>query len=171
MSTPFGLGFGARFMLDGHQNWTGEGLPVYLRTQNADDSAQLYADTGFEVTVTSANLLSGAGTTDSLVLPPPLVEPLSLMDIGIMGGKLMFGARKFTISHTWVMKWMRQFSYTNPLDVFRDPTLVLGIYHDNQLWTIEQINHIDLGGAILYWELMCNASQQNVSQGTGLDGP
>ena len=171
MSSPFGLGFGARFIFDAHQNWTGEGLPVYLRVQNADDEAQDFADTGFEVTVTSPNLLSGAGTTDYLVLPPPLVEPLSLVDIGIMSGKLMFGARKFTISHTWVMQWMTANGYDNPLDVFLDPDRVIGLAHDNQLWAIKQVNHIDLGGAIIYWELMCDSMQQNVSTGTGLDGP
>ena len=171
MSSPFGLGFGARFIFDAHQNWTGEGLPVYLRTQNADDSAQDYADTGFEVTVTSPALLAGAGTTDTLVQPPPLVEPLSLMDIGIMGGKLQFGARKFTVSHTWVMQWMIANGYSNPLDVFLDPSKVIGFYHDNQLWQIRQCNHIDLGGATLYWEIMCDASQSNYSQGTGNDGP
>jgi len=171
MSSPFGLGFGARFIFDAHQNWTGEGLPVYLRTQNANDEAQDFADTGFEVTVTSPNLLSGAGTTDHLVLPPPLVEPLSLVDIGIMGGKLMFGARKFTLSHTWVMAWMTANGYDNPLAVFEDPAKVVGLWHDNQLWAIKQVNHIDLGGAIIYWELMCDSAQQNISTGTGLDGP
>lgn len=157
--------------MDAHQNWTGEGLPVYLRVQNSDDSAQDYVDTGFEVTVTTPYLLTGAGTQDLLVIPPPLVEPLSLMDIGIMGGKLMFGARKFTISHTWVMQQMAQMGYQNPLMVFNDPSRVIGLYHDNQVWTIEQVNHIDLGGTILYWEILCNAAQSNIATGTGNDGP
>ena len=170
-SAPFGFGFGVRFINDAHQNWAGEGLPVYLRTQNADDSSQAYADTGFEVTVTSPNLISGAGTTDNLIVPPPMVQALSLMDIGIMGSQLQFGAHKFTVSHTWVMSWMAKNGYTNPLAVFKDPSKVVGIYYDNQLWIIESCTHMDQAGVIITWDLICNAAQANVSVGTGNDGP
>ena len=164
---PFGLGFGARFLLDAHQNWAAEGLPVYLRIRNADDSQQEFADIGFDVTVTSSNLISGAGTTDLIILPQPTVQEVNLNDIGIMGGKLMFGAKRFFISHTWVLNQMQEMGYTNPLDVFLDPSRVVGIYYDNQLHTIEQLTHDDLGGSVLYWKVVCNAAQLNYTQGTG----
>lgn len=161
-STPFGLGFGARFIMDAHQSWTGEGLPVYLRTQNADDSSQGYADLGFQVTVTG-NSVSGAGTTDTQIFPQPTVEQLNLHEIGIMGTQLQFGATRFIISHTWVSNWMSSKGYQNPYSVFRDPTIVVGIYYDGQLYRIEEITHTDLGGVILYWNIVCNAPQSNVT--------
>lgn len=170
MSTPSGFGFGVRYLLDQQQAWQGSGLPVYLRIDNSDDSEEAFADVGFEIVVTSPYLLSGAGTQDLQILPQPEVTPLSLMDIGIMGGKLMFGARKFIISHTWVIGQMELMRYTNPLDVFRDPARVVGLWHDNQMWSIEQINHIDVGGVIIKWVLMCNSAQQNISDGTGTNG-
>jgi hypothetical protein len=163
MSSPVGLGFGARFLLDAHQRFMQEGLPVYLRIQNSDDSAQAYADVGFEVAVTGS-LATGAGTTDIKISPPPSVQALDLHEIGIMGWQqLQFGATRFLISHTWVLEQMDAQHYTNPYSVFRDPKRVIGIVYNEQLYTIESITPEEMGGTTLYWNIVCNAPQLNVT--------
>jgi hypothetical protein len=144
MGSPAGLGFGVRFLMDGHQNFMQESTGVYLRIQNSDDSTQEYADLGFEVQV-SGIIASGAGTQDLKISPPPSVRMLNLHEIGIMGTQLQFGAIEITISHTWVLGWMQENGYTNPLAVFRDRSRVIGIVFDNQLYTIESITHEDVG--------------------------
>jgi hypothetical protein len=165
MSSPpiIGLGFGARFLFDAHQNWSNEGLPVYIRTQNADDEDADFADLGFIVSVTG-NLAKESGTTDTLITPPPTVYTDPTNRQGVEQTQLQEITLRLVISHTWVLSWMAKMGYTgNPVEVFRDRTKVIGIFHANELWSIESISNETLGAEIINWNVTCKGSQQNVS--------
>ena len=159
-SSNFGLAFGARFILDGHQNWAKEGFPVYLRVQNTDASTDEFTELGIQVNSSS---VSGGGTQDLLIQPQPTVSNVSLHNIGLPDTTLLMGAKNFEISHTWVLKWMKANNYENIESTFRDPSKVLGIVYNKELYSIVDIRPDMLGGDIVSWTIGANAPQTIVA--------
>ena len=157
-----GMGFGARFLMDAHQDWSGGGLDTYLRLQNSDDSAQDYADLGFEVTVTGA-LATTAGITDILIRPQPSVFNMSVIEIGLSNGKFSLGAKRFRISHTFVLAQMAARGYLDARQVWEDKRKVIGIKYDKRLYSIAKIDFEAFGKEVVSWDLVCNAVEQVVS--------
>lgn len=148
-------------LLDANSNFFSAGLPVFYRIRNFNEAAvgESVSEMGFQVTP----LVTGGpvpGTTDSQICPQPSVELLSLRmiaDAVKAGTALRFGARKFNISHSWVQKIQVAAGYANPRSVFNDK-VVVGIYHDGLLFEIMSFTHNDVYGAIISWDLLCNAN-------------
>src|SRR5208283_2639235 len=98
------------------------------------------------------------GIQDVQIDPPPDVKEVSLHNIGILGGRLQIGERTFLVSHTFVKNRMQEMNYTDPMQVWRDPS-VLGLYYDQRLFSIESITHEDVGGEQMLWTLLCNSHE------------
>lgn len=109
---------------------------------------------GFVPSVTGVQ----SGFEDILISPPPDVKEISLHNIGLNSAKLRFGARAFLISHTWVLSRMQDAGYSDPMQVFNDPSVV-GLYYDSRLFSIESITHEDFGGQPVTWSVVANASE------------
>ena len=122
--------------------------------QLVDSAGVSYGQIGFMPAVTGAL----SGFQDIPVDPPPDVQEVSLHNIGIMGGRLNFGARRFLISNLFVLNQMVARNLTDPYQVFRDP-LVIGLYYNQRLFSIESITHEDVGGETTLWSLVANSSE------------
>jgi hypothetical protein len=148
--------WGIRSLADTFLNYFQPGLPVYLRKQNQVAQSGDASALGFMPAVSGAP----TGIYDVQILPWPDVKEVSLHNIGIMGGRLQFGARIFLVSHTFVLTQMQlpENDFTDPLQVWRDPK-VLGLYYDQKLFSMESITHEDVGGQISMWNLVCNANE------------
>lgn len=146
--------WGLRSLTDGFLRYFQPGLPVYLRQQYITNQPNDYSALGFMPSVSGGQ----GGYNDTLIDPPPDVQELSLHNIGIMGGRLQFGAKMFLVSDTFVENQMDSQQYTDPLSVWRDPSVV-GIIYGDRLFAIESITHEDVGGATTLWKLICNAAE------------
>jgi hypothetical protein len=145
--------WGIRSLADTFLRYFQPGLVCYLRIQNQVMQPNDPSALGFMPTVTGGP----TGFQDIQILPPPDVKEVSLHNIGIMGGKLRFGARTFLISHSFVQQRMDDMNYSDMWSVWRDPTVV-GLYYDGRLFSIESITHEDVGSEPTLWMLVCNAS-------------
>src|SRR4051812_16362542 len=105
MGIPFG--YGVRMLLDGQQSFIRSGLTCFLRVQNFAPEGD-WQEVGVPFVPTGAEAAK-TGFTDLLISPPPEVRDVSTHNIGMSGGKLMFGARYFIISHTFVETVMQQY--------------------------------------------------------------
>lgn len=152
------LAVGLRRLLDSHQRFYRAGLQVFLRRKNFTPPAVEAVELGFQFAPTAG----ATGFNDTLVQPPPEVVEVTLNDIGLNNTRLFFGARKFKISHTFVLQQMAQFGYADAYQVFRDPS-VIGIFYNQRLFSIESITHKETGGDIISWNLICNASEEAVN--------
>lgn len=157
MGVPFAQGI--RFLFDSHQRFWRQGLDVFLRVKNFNDAGQAYTDLGLQVSASGA---LSTGFTDIKIAPPPQVRDMSFQDIGLNQARLMFGARQFSISHTFVLVRMQAQGYTDPYQVWRDP-LVIGLFYNGRIFTIESITHEEASGDIIWWNLVCNASDRQVT--------
>lgn len=146
--------WGIRSLADTFLRYFQPGLPVYLRLQNvaAPSVSGNYTQLGFMPTVTGGQ----GGIFDIPIDPPADVKEVSLHNIGIMGGRLQFGARTFLISDLFVQNQMAQRGFTDPYQVWRDPS-VMGLYYNNRLFSIESITHEDVGSQTTLWNLICNS--------------
>lgn len=146
--------WGIRSLADTFLRYFQPGLPCFLRMQQVDAQGKDYGQLGFMPAVTGAL----SGITDIPIDPPPDVQEVSLHNIGIMGGRLMFGARRFLISNLFVINQMAERNLTDPYLVFRDP-LVMGILYNQRLFSIESITHEDVGSETTLWSLVANSSE------------
>ncbi len=148
--------WGLRSLADTFFRYFQPGLSCFLRMQTVDAAGVPYGQIGFMPAVTGAL----SGFQDIPVDPPPDVQEVSLHNIGIMGGKLQFGARRFLISNLFVLNQMEIRNLTDPYQVFRDP-LVIGLYYNSRLFSIESITHEDVGGETTLWSLVANSSEMS----------
>jgi len=150
-----------RNLLDTNLRVTEPGLSVYLRVANdtVDDTDpnDEFASYGFQICVTGASLTGAMipGYGDYLIDPPASVHPLSYRDIGLLGGKLFFGAHSFLISHTWVQSRMALLGLTDPYEVFRAKS-VTGLIYNQRLFSIESVTSNDSYGEIISWNVLGN---------------
>jgi hypothetical protein len=156
MSSGPSLGYGIQRLMDAQMRYMRAGPPVYLRLRNfASIEDQTWAQLGFAV---SPSGTEEVGTTDILIRPQPAVMMVSVHNIGMSTGKLRFGARTFLISATFVDRQVRSQALTNQDLVWRAPEVV-GLVIGDQLFSIEDISHEELGGKTISWLLTCNASE------------
>jgi hypothetical protein len=149
--------WGIRSLADTFLRYFQPGLPVYLRYQNIEPptvSGVNYAQLGFMPSVSGGQ----GGITDVLIDPPADVKEVSLHNIGILGGRLNFGARTFLISNLFVQNTMNAMGYTDPYQVWRDPA-VMGLYYNNRLFSIESITHEEVGSETTLWNIIGNSSE------------
>src|SRR3954468_10870516 len=92
---------GIRMLLDGQYRFSRAGLQVYMRIQNFPSDGG-FQELGAPFTPSDANP-ANTGYTDILIDPPPQVNDVSMHNVGMSGGKLLMGARYFTISHSFVL--------------------------------------------------------------------
>jgi hypothetical protein len=151
------LNIGLRMMTDTYANFWAPGLATYLRYQNSA-SQSAASELGFQIDLTGPSA-SGNGFTDLQILPQPTVEEVSKHNIGVSGGLLMFGAKTFLVSATFVNNIMEQRGYTDPYQVWRDP-LVMGIFYNQRLYSIQSIQESDVGGQPYTWNLTCNMVEE-----------
>lgn len=152
---PAGLqfGYGMQRLIDANQRFVRAGHPVYYRYRNfADPQTSQAQAMGFAVSVSGAL----AGTTDTLIDPPPQYMMISLHNIGMSEGKLRFGARKFIVSQTFVASQMTVLGLTDQDLVWRGSQFV-GLVTDSKLFSVEDIAHQELAGQTIVWELTCNS--------------
>ena len=150
--------FGLLRLLDANQSFAAAGLPAYLRTKNFTDNS-LVTDLGFQFVPSTSGAL--VGTSDTLIIPPPTIKLVSMHSLAMAqaaGVELRAGARKVTISHSWVAAQQATLGYSTPQQVFNAGNVV-GIVSDNLLMEIVNLTHSDAGGQILAWHLLCNTSE------------
>lgn len=162
---------GLVMVVDGQMRYLREGQQTFLRLQNFPNNGDFqevgvpYAPTG------TASAANQTGFTDILIDPPPETTDVPDRDIGLSGGKLMFGAREFIISATFVQDMRQEYpGVTDDIQVFRNwdgITPVIGIVYSNQLFSIEDILSREFGGQIISYTLMCNAIEATLSPGAG----
>lgn len=148
--------WGLRSLADTFLRYFQPGLLCYLRMQTVDANGTQYGQLGFMPAVTGAL----SGFTDIPIDPPPDVKEVSLHNIGIMGGRLQFGARTFLISNLFVINQMQAQELTDPYQVFRGP-LVMGLFYNGKLFSIESITHEEVGGETTLWQLIANSTELN----------
>lgn len=154
----FGLGF--QSLIDSNQRYMQAGQPTYLRLRNFPDiQEQEFAQLGFSIAPSGTDEV---GTQDILIDPPPSVEPVPNRDIGRSMGKLRFGAKNFLISATFVEAQMAQQGVTDQELIWRASNVV-GLVMGNLLWSIESIEHKELGGKTVCWILTCNSQELSVA--------
>jgi hypothetical protein len=172
MGIPFASGI--QMLYDGQLNYVRGGLECFLRVNNFAPVGD-FIEVGVPYTPSGNNELS-SGFVDILILPPPATQPLNKHDIGMSGGKLMFGGRKFFISNTFVQNMLQTYpNIKNSYNVFRrwDGTsnsagednnegtaYVQGIIYNNQLYSIEDIGRREIAGVTINWILTCNSLEE-----------
>lgn len=163
------LSTGLLLVFDGQARFMREGLQAFLRLQNFASSGD-FQEVGVPWAPTGTVGAEGnTGFTDILIDPPPQSIDIPDKDIGLSGGKLMFGARKFIVSDTFVQTMLDK--YPNVLsnnDVWRrwdGNTPVVGIIYGNQIFSIEDILQREVAGRIISWTLNCNATESQLTDG------
>ena len=150
----FGNGFQA--LIDSNQRYMQAGEPTYLRLRNFPDiQEQEFAQLGFSIAPSGTDLV---GTQDILIDPPPSIEPVPTKDIGRSMGKLRFGPRNFLISQTFVENQMAQQGVTDQSLIWRASNVV-GLVVSNLLWSIESVEHKELGGKTVVWIITAQANE------------
>jgi hypothetical protein len=155
---------GLVMLLDGQTRYVREGEQCFLRLQNFPNEGD-FQEVGVPWSPTGAQGASNqTGYTDILIDPPPEVTDVPDRDIGLAGGKLMFGARTFLISDTFVQNMLQLYpGIPDNSQVWRSwdgNTPVMGIAYSNQLFSIEDVLTREFGGQIISWKLNCNALEQ-----------
>lgn len=165
-------GFGQRMLFDAQQRFTRSGLKVYLRVrdwleQEDDGTASDYLEVGVPFSPTGAAAVE-SGYVDILIDPPPNVVPISMHNIGIMGGQIRFGSKMFWVSHTFVRSQMQALNIQDgdEENVFydRDGKKAIGIYYDGSLYEIVNPTPHVAGGEIISWKVIGNLVDVRTSQ-------
>jgi hypothetical protein len=151
--------WGIRSLADTFLRYFQPGMPCYLRMQQVDAAGTPYGQIGFMPAVTGAM----SGFQDILVDPPAEVTEVSLHNIGIMGARLQFGARRFLISNLFVINQMEEQELKDPYQVWRGP-LVMGLFYNQRLFSIESITHEDIGSETTLWNLVCNSHEASAPE-------
>ena len=180
MGIPFAAGI--QMLYDGQLNYVRGGLQCFLRVNNFPPVGD-FIEVGVPYAPTGNAALS-TGFVDMLIQPPPATQPVSSHDIALSNGKLMFGARKFFISNTFVQQMLETYpNIRGSYNVFRtwdvnnndnseveDETpgtaYVQGIIYNNQLYSIEDIGRREIAGVTINWILTCNGHEEYLTSDT-----
>lgn len=176
MGIPFAQGL--EMILDAHLNYTRGALSVYLRVLNFPATGD-FIEVGLSYRPTGVDE-GNSGFTDILILPPPGTKPMSYFDIGISGGRLQFGARKFYVSDTFVDLVLQTYpKIIGRYNVWRNwdgdngipgSASVVGIIYNNQLYSIVDIGRTEIAGKTINWILTCNSSEEYLEGGAQQPG-
>lgn len=161
-SPPFGAG--TQFIFDNFQRFVRSGLKVWLRVKNFPETGD-YLEVGVPFAATGT---TAVGFTDYLISPPPNVQDVSMHNIGLLAGRLNFGSRIFTVSHSFVKAQMALMgpSVTDPYAVWRERDgngSVIGLIYNGRLFDIVDPRHREIAGKTISWKLICNALETVIS--------
>jgi hypothetical protein len=167
----FGFAEGLAMMVDDQQRFLRSGLEVFLRVQNFQEQGT-FQEVGIPVAPTGA-AAAQTGFTDILIDPPPQVTDVSMHDIGMSGGRLLIGARKFKISQSFVTKMRaRNPSIADDIavwNVWDNQATVLCIMYENRAHDIVHYTHTEIGGSTVSWFVFCN--RVDIAQDAGAQQP
>lgn len=140
---------------------------AFLRVKNFTEQGPVQ-QLGFSFTPTASGAQSGY--TDYQIDPPPSVQFVSMHNIGMAAQaniQLRLGARNILISHTFVAANMAARNFTDPRQVFNDPSTV-GIIINNfkTLVSIETYMPDIAYGSPATWSVMGNAVEDSDITGT-----
>jgi hypothetical protein len=161
VSIPWG--YGVRFLYDAHLRYFRPGLPTALRIRNYVMPTSGYVELGFQFSPTG-NQIFQAGFTDVPIVPPVEVWNGSSgkggpqANAGLNQARLMTFSKTFIISHTFVLARMDSQGFTDPYQVWRDPS-VIGLFYNTRLFSIEDIVFEEIAGQVLAWTLTGNAQE------------
>lgn len=147
-----------RNLQDYMQRFVNAGMPVYLRVKNVVDDLVPYTTLGFSIT---GDQVTG-GFTDLIIKPPPDVMPINSRNIGFDFAQLQFLPHRFIVSHTFVKRRMTALGYTDPFQVWRDPS-VIGFYYNQRLYSLGSIQDVADGGEIINWQIVASANELKVT--------
>lgn len=175
MGIPFAQGI--QMLYDGQLNYVRGGLDCYLRVNNFSASGD-FIEVGVPYSPTGQASIT-TGYVDILILPPPATQALGMHDIGLSGGKLMFGARRFFISNTFVQSMLDTYpNIKGSFNVFRNwdspdgtgqtegTAYVQGLIYNNQIYSIEDIGRREIAGKTINWVLQCNTHEEYLEPGS-----
>lgn len=153
-------------LYDAHLKYTRSGSEVFLRIANFTPSGD-FIEVGVPYTPTGTDAVS-TGYVDLLIDPPPATQAVSYHDIAMSGAKLMFGARRFFVSDTFVSTLIDQYpSIRGKYHVFRQwdgTAYVIGLVYNNQLYSIEDIGRKEIAGRTINWILTCNSQEEYIDE-------
>ena len=154
-NSAFGIGIfaGIQRIIDAQLKFTRTTNDVYLRVKNfTDPQTSRWAQLGFTIAPIDG---SPTGTNDVLIWPPPASSDVSIHNIGQSMGKLFFGATQFFVSATWVDAQAVALGFTDPWQVWRDPSIV-GLVSEGIVYSIENIVPQQYGGKTVTWSITTN---------------
>lgn len=147
---------GVQRLVDSAQRYRRGSLGFCLRLRNFPDlQNQPWSQLGFQIAPTGS---TQTGTADVPIKPPPTVTMVPMKNIAASNGKLRYGARKLTISHSFVLAQMKAQSLTDPMNVWNGAAVV-GLVSENKLFSIEDIEHIEISGVTVQWFLTVNVNE------------
>lgn len=161
-------------MLDGQQRFIASSKQVFIRVQNFQNTGD-YLEVGVPFAPTGT-ALAESGFTDIMIDPPPEMTDVSMHNIGLLAGRLNFGDKIMTVSHSFVLNILQTYpSISDPYDVWRNwdnQTPVIGIVYQNRMWSIDSITNRQLSGETISWKLILKglelpleeASEQDLDQ-------
>lgn len=159
------LAEGLVMLLDAQSRFIREGEQAFLRLQNFPNEGD-FQEVGVPYAPSGTNAAQ-TGFTDILIDPPPETTDTPDKDLGLPGGKLMFGARKFLVSYTFIRNMRDQYpALTDDPKVWRQwdgKTPVIGIVYSNELFSIESVTSRELGGQIISYTLNCTSIEPSLA--------
>ncbi len=141
-------------------NFTDPGSPVYYRVKNSTEEDKEYLEYGFQISVTG--LADAPGYRDIQIDPPASVEAVSMHDIGLNQVALSFGATKFKVSHTFVLRMMQMRGYSDPYEVWNADDLI-GLIYNGGLYSIDSLLPETQSGEIICWIIIGNRAEVTVA--------
>lgn len=132
--------YGLTNLIDNYSRYirpSGGGGVAWLRVKKFIDSTQpppIQAQMGFTFTPTASGAMSGY--TDYQIDPPPVVRLISMHNLGQAaqaGIQLREGARDILISNSFVLANMQARGFTDPRQVFNDPSTVGLVVNEGKL--------------------------------------
>lgn len=109
----------------------------------------------------SATVAATLGITDIRICPSPVVTGISMRDIGASMGKLRFGARHIRVAQAFVQAQLTARGLPTTPETQRaiwEGANVVGLVSENLLFSIETVEHYELGGVTIFWDLTVNAN-------------
>jgi hypothetical protein len=151
------FGWGLQRVMDAQQRLTRDSAgPVYLRLRNfTNQQNQAFDQLGFAITPTGT---AQTGFIDIKIDPPPSVNEISIHNIGQSNGKLMFGAKRFFISGSFVAAMMTAQGLAKQDLVWRGPNVV-GLVYEGILYSIENVVSKEIAGITVLYRLDCNGNE------------
>jgi hypothetical protein len=150
------LGFGIQRLIDAQQRFVQNSrTPINIRLRNFTLPQQdLYAQLGYSISPSG----SATGMTDVQILPPPATRLISMHTIGMSSGKLLFGAREFVISGSFVDAQQKALGLSSPDKLWWCNQFV-GIFAYGILFTVVDYAPEEIGGKSVVWTIRANASE------------
>jgi hypothetical protein len=157
LSGPYGI---LRLVDQNMRNFD-NGVSVYYVQESYSLNDFEFTEIGLSYTppITGGNDLPNPQPIQTLIAPPPQVSSLSarqIADAQKLGMALREGARKFTISDTWVQAQVASMALADPRQLWYSQ-YCRGIQYLNTLYQVVTGVPNDGMGGLLSWDVLCNA--------------